>query len=97
MFYIEKGVRQGCPLLHYCLFWQLRYSLRQNNCIRGIKLLILEDEKHVHTILQILHEFYVISGLRLNEATTEGLWIGLNKTIQLKVYDLKSQMETLPT
>ena len=111
-FTLERGVRQGCPLsalLFILAIEVIACKIRQNICIRGIKLpcenycknevrismyadditLFLEDEKHVHTVLNILQEFYAMSGLKLNKAKTEALWIGLNKTIQLNINDLK--------
>ena len=68
-------------------------KIRQSKCIKGIAIpndkdekltqyaddltLFLSDESSITKALSYVHDFYVLSGLKLNKEITQAMWIAL--------------------
>ena len=52
----------------------------------------LSDEISAGHALNILQDFYKISGLKLNATQTDALWIGSNRFTQQKVCNFKCKL-----
>ena len=95
LFYLERGVRQGCPLsgiLFIIAMELLVQSIGRSNDIKGIYIqgneevkltqyaddttAILADVESVSNLFELLSLFEKCSGLKINQAKSEMLWLG---------------------
>ena len=108
---IHRGVRQGCPIscLIFILCVEiLAESIRKNEKIAGIKLdksnikvcndatVFLKNEQQLNECLQMIKLFNDHSGMSLNMAKSEGLWIGQSKHRQQACNIRKIKWPTAP-
>ena len=94
-FYLERGVRQGCPLsgiLFVIAMELLAQSIRRSKDIKGIHVrgneevkltqyaddttALLADVQSVSKLFDLLSLFEKCSGLKINPAKSEMLWLG---------------------
>ena len=77
-FYLQRGVRQGCPLsgiLFVIAMELLAQSIRRSKDIKGIHIQG-NDVQSVSKLFDLLSLFEKCSGLKINPAKSEMLWLG---------------------
>ena len=91
-FKLSRGARQGCPLSLFFLSVEILASkIRQNREIQGIQIfkkefkisqfaddtsLLCSSYESVKKAIQVLNNFGVVFGLRLNPSKIKALWLG---------------------